>query len=450
MKLIYTTLCGLLLAASTVSAADDVFVTVYNSNLGVVSETRSLEFTEGINRIAFRDVPSAIDAASVRFELTGGSSDVTILEQNYAYDLINPNQMFEKYIDQAIELIDEDGNVYTGTLLASGGGAVTIQEASGRIKILSREDMRQVNFPVLPDGLITRPTLFWLYQSGISGQRDCQVSYQTGGMSWAAEYVGQLSADETVLDLSGWASITNNSGKTYEDATLKLVAGDISRADVRIRGGRVGELKMAVMPEADFQQKEFFEYHLYSLPRKATVANREIKQISLFEPTTTGVEKIYRYRPDQNQKQVEVVMRFINSQERGMGMPLPAGRVRMFKADDDGSLILLGEDRIKHTPKNEKVDVSVGFAFDIVAEERQVSRTRISQSVEEAVYEIELRNRKDEAVSVDVEKRLYGFWDIISSDVPYEKKDANTLTFTVELPANEEVIVSYTVRFNRQ
>jgi hypothetical protein len=276
------------------------------------------------------------------------------------------------------------------------------------------------------------------------------VSYQTGGMSWAAEYVGQLSADETVLDLSGWASITNNSGKTYEDATLKLVAGDISRADVRIRGGRVGELKMAVMPEADFQQKEFFEYHLYSLPRKATVANREIKQISLFEPTTTGVEKIYRYRPDQNQKQVEVVMRFINSQERGMGMPLPAGRVRMFKADDDGSLILLGEDRIKHTPKYEKVDVSVGFAFDIVAEERQVSRTRISQSVEEAVYEIELRNRKDEAVSVDVEKRLYGFWDIISSDVPYEKKDANTLTFTVELPANEEVIVSYTVRFNRQ
>lgn len=431
--------------------ADDIAVTVYNSNLGVISETRTLEFAKGFNRLAFRDVPSSIDPNSVRFELADGSDGVTILEQNYAFDLVSSDQMFSKYIDQPIELVDEDGTMYTGALLAYGGGTVTLQDNSGSIKIVQMSKIRETNFPSLPEGLITRPTLFWNYQSTISGSREARVGYQTSNIFWSAEYVGLLDKEDKLLDLSGWASINNTSGKTYADATLKLIAGDISRAQtIDIRGGRSEAVLYKADAGAGFEEKAFFEYHMYTLPRKATIANKEIKQISLFEPARTGVNKLYLYQPNQNQKQVKVAIKFKNSKDAGLGMPLPAGRVRLFKADVDGSMILLGEDQIKHTPRDEEVKLTVGYAFDIVADEITVDRQRISKSVEDVTFEISLRNRKDEAVVVSVEKSLWGFWDIRDASFEYKKKDANTLTFDLSLPASAELTARYTVRFTNQ
>lgn len=432
-------------------AAGDVAVTVYNSNLGVVSETRSLEFEKGINQLAFRDVPSQIDAASVRFDIVGSAS-VSILEQNYAYDLVSPEQMYARYVDKEIELIDKEGRLYSGTLLAHSSGAVTIREESGRIKIVRLGNITEVNFPTLPEGLITRPTLFWLYNSDYHGKLDCQVSYQTSGMTWSAEYVGVLSPDEKKLGLSGWSSINNTSGKTFADATLKLIAGDIHRAAPSARE-RVPLKRMALaggMEFEGFEEKAFFEYHLYTLPRKATLKNKEIKQVSLFEPAEGDVSKLFIYRPERNAKKVEVALKFDNSKAAGLGLPLPAGRVRLFKADDDGSLILLGEDMIDHTPVNEELNLTVGHAFDIAAEERLVDQRQISAKVEERDYEIKLSNRKTEAVTVKVEKRLYGFWDIVDSNIEFHKKDASTVVFQVPIQADGTSLLKFRVRFARR
>ena len=443
---------GLLAIAAPVVWADDVAVTVYNSNLGVISETRTLDFQKGINRLAFRDVPSQIDPNSVRFELVGDDAGVAILEQNYAFDLVSPDQIYKKYIDKKVELIDKDANLYAGTLLAVGGGAVTLLSDNGQIRIISMDKVVESRFPELPDGLITKPTLFWLYSSDVAGARPARVGYQTTGLSWSAEYVGVLDKDDKFLDLSGWAAINNTSGKTYADAKLKLVAGDINRA-LQIRGGRHPQMEMFAA-KADlaegFDQKSFFEYHLYTLPRKATLANNEIKQISLFEPAGSNITKVYVYRPDQNAKQISVAVKFTNSEKAGLGMPLPAGRVRLFKADDDGSLIMLGEDMIDHTPKNEEVKLTVGNAFDIVPEETMTESRRISQNVEERTYEVQIRNRKKEPVTVTVEKPFYTFWEVTSADFAYKKKDASTLTFDLTMPADGTVTVRYTVRLTNR
>lgn len=447
MRFIAVILAFLILPA--IIAADDLAVTVYNNNLGVVNETRPLEFKKGINRLEFQDVPSSIDASSVRFDVVGGG-DVTILEQNYAYDLVSPDQLYKKYIDKEIELIDKDGRLYAGILLAANAGAVTLQEKSGRVKVILLENITEVNFPELPEGLISRPTLFWRYNSGIDGERNCIVSYQTAGMGWSAEYVGLLDSQEKNLGLSGWASITNNSGKTYNDATLRLVAGDIHRAQQpSMRGRGVDYEMMAKAPmAAGFEEKAFFEYHLYTLPRKATLANREEKQISLFEPAETGVKKQYTYNPDRDNERVSVKIVFTNSKQAGLGQPLPAGRVRLFKADDDGTLILLGEDAVEHTPSDEEIKLTVGKAFDIVAEQRLMDQQRISQRVEEQSWEVELRNRKDEAIAVEVEKNLYGDWELLSSSIAGTKKDANTLIFDVPVSARDTTVLSFRVRVN--
>lgn len=433
---------------TTTAAADEVAVTVYNSNLGVVSEKRNLEFKKGIGQIAFRDVPSQIDASSVRFRALGENQQIAILEQNYAFDLVSPEQVYRKYIDEEIEMFDQDGKLYTGILIAFSKGEVTLKDKSGRIKIILMSNISEVNFPSLPEGLITRPTLFWKYHSARGGEVDCEVSYQTAGMSWNAEYVGLLNSEETRLELSGWASINNTSGKTYRDATLKLIAGDIHRVQ---RGGRYAPMLKSMAAEAftdgGFEEKEFFEYHLYTLPRKTTLADKEIKQISLFEPAESAVEKIFLYKPDRNPKKVEVILKFRNSPESGLGMPLPGGRVRLFKADDDGSLILLGEDRIDHTPKDEEVTIKVGFAFDISAEETLLSHSRPSKLVEERTYEIVIRNHKSVDITVEVEKRLYGIWEILESNFEYEKKDANTLIFHLPVPSDGEAKVNYKIRF---
>jgi len=435
-----------IMLASIPLMADDISVTVYNSNLGVIHETRTLSFEEGTGQVSFIDVPSQIDATSVGFELVDANKSVDILEQNYAYDLVSPDKIYSKYIDKDIQLFDKEGNIFRGTLLSYSGGAFVIKGNNGEITIIRADKVVHTDFPELPGGLITRPTLFWLYSSDFSGDADCKVSYQTGGISWNAEYVGILSDDESGLNLSGWASINNTSGATYKDATLKLVAGDIHRMPER-RMQRPDALSETVrMSAKGFQEKDFFEYHLYTLPRKSTIANNETKQISIFEPATTPVEKEFLYEPQKNATKVRVVVQFENSDKAGLGMPLPEGRVRVFKADDDGSMILLGEDGIDHTAEDEEIKLTVGYAFDIAAEEKVVDYQRLSNKVTQHKYEIELRNHKESDVTITVKKNLYGDWNMIESSHKYEKEDATTVEFTVPVKAKETVKINFTVQ----
>lgn len=445
---IILTLTTIVLAASFV-AAEDISLTVYNSDLGVVREVRSLSFEQGSGRIGFTDVASRIDPTSVSFELADSTLAVEILEQNYAYDLVSPEKIYRKYVDSKIDIITEKGDLFSGTLLSFSGGYLVIKSADGRIKTISQGMVRDVTFPKLPEGLITRPTLFWLYNSSLTGTADAIVSYQTTGIKWQAEYVGILDREDKMLDLTGWVSIDNRSGKTYRDAKLKVIAGDIHRVEKKRGYARDGIMEMSMMAPkmaAGFEEKAFFEYHMYTLPRKATLANNEIKQISMFEPAKAKVKKELRYRADPGQKAVMVYIKTKNSEEVGLGMPLPAGRVRIFKADDDGALILLGEDRIGHTPRNEEVKLTIGRAFDVVGETTQVSRRKISDKVNETDYRIELRNQKDEAVTVVIYKGLGGFWEITNSTIDYHKKSATEVEWTLDIEPGGKSIIDYTVR----
>ncbi len=435
---------------TTLILADDIALTVYNSNLGVVLEKRDLTFTEGTGRIGFTDVPSQIDATSVTFELADASKSVDILEQNYAYDLVSPDKIYSKFIDHTIEIITEKGDLFSGVLLSYSGGYLVIKQADSKIRSILTGTVRDVTFPELPDGLITRPTLFWKYISDFTGGATAKVGYQTTGIKWQAEYVGVLSEDEKTLDLTGWVSLDNKSGKTYKDATLKVVAGDVNRVRPEIRGGRTMDLlsmetSLAKAPTG-FQEKAFFEYHLYTLPRKATVANNEIKQITMFEPAKAEVEKELRYYATQGNKKVNISLNMKNSEEVGLGMPLPAGRARIFKADTDESLILLGEDRITHTARNEKLKLKIGDAFDVVGETTEVSRRRISDKVTEFDYRIEVRNQKDEPARIIVDRGMGGFWEITNTSVDYVKKSSQKVEWTLDIPAEDKGVIDFTVR----
>lgn len=432
--------------------ADEISVTVYNSDLGVIRELRSLDFEQGSGKIAFSDVASRIDATSVSFELTDLSKKVDILEQNYAFDLVSPDKIYSKFVDYNIDIVTEQGELFSGTLLSYSGGYLVIKAADGRIKSIVQGQVRDVTFPQLPEGLITRPTLFWLYNSNFAGTTDAVVSYQTGGINWHAEYVGVLSENEKSLDLTGWVSVDNRSGKTYKDAKLKVVAGDIHRVVAERKMYPRADMMLTEAPTAKgvgFEEKPFFEYHLYTLPRKATIANNEIKQISMFEPALAQVEKELRYDANPGNKNVYVYIKTRNSDEVGLGMPLPAGRVRVFKEDSDGSLILLGEDRIDHTPRNEEIKLTIGEAFDVIGETTTVSQRRITDRISETDYRIEVRNQKDEAARVVVSEKLYGFWEITSSSVDYVKKSANEVEWTLDIGPEGKATIDFTVRITR-
>jgi hypothetical protein len=434
------------------ASGDEIAVTVYNTDLGVIRETRTMTFEKGIGRVAFTDVPARIDATSVTLEMPEGNKAVEILEQNYAFDLVSPDKIYNKYIDHTIDIITEKGELFSGILLSYTGGYLVIKQADGKIRSIVQGTVRDVTFPDLPEGLITRPTLFWMYQANFSGTADAVVGYQTGGIKWQAEYVGVLDEDDKMLDLTGWVSIDNRSGKTYKDAKLKVVAGDIHRipqARPRYEGAEFMSVDMARPKAAGFEEKPFFEYHLYTLPRPATLANNEIKQISMFEPAQAVVTKEMRYAANPGNKTVKVYIKMRNSEEVGLGMPLPAGRVRVFKADSDKSLILLGEDKIDHTPRNEEVKLTIGEAFDVVGETTEVARRRISDDVFETDYRIEVRNQKDGPVRVVVSRGFGGFWEIIRSTIDFEKKSASLVEWVLDIAGEQKEVIEFTVRNTR-
>jgi len=440
-KISYSIILFLIFAANTLAQDKEIGLTIYNNNLALVRDVRTLQLTKGISEIKFQDVAAQIDPTSVYFASLTAPDKVVILEQNYEYDLVNTSKILQKYIEQEIRLETKEGTAYSGTLLNASGKDIILRESDGGIKIVRREAVENMAFPKLPDGLITRPTLVWSIDCQQAGKHKTEVGYLTNGIQWHAEYVGVVNKDDTVLELSGWVSLDNKSGATYENAKLKLVAGDVHRAqDVRpFRRGRA-QIEMMVSGAPQFAEKAFFEYHIYTLQRPATVANNQIKQISLFSPAETKVNKTYSYDGARDRKKIRVNLEFENKKASGLGMPLPKGKVRVYKRDDDKSLIFIGEDFIDHTPKDEKVRVYVGNAFDIVGERTQKDRKSVGKTSWQESWQIKLRNHKD--------KLRFG-WEILQNTHAYKKKDAATIEFSIEIPRDAEVVVEYVVRYNK-
>lgn len=421
-------------------------VTVYNSNLGVVKDVREINLNSGLSTISITDVAKLIDPTSVHIKLDG-----EVIEQNYQYDLVSLDKILQKYVDKEISLVSEANELVEGKLLSAMGGQIVLEKKDGGLLMIPSVNKYRFSVGSLPEGLITKPTLVWQLNSNKSGNQDVEISYQTQGMNWHAEYVAVLNTDDTKLDLNSWVSVDNNSGTTFKNAKLKLVAGDVNRVQDNRRLYKGREQMDMVMSEAaapQFEEKEFFEYHIYDLQRPTTLAQNETKQISLFESQNVDANKKYFYRSTgyNTNGKINVIVEFSNKEEQNLGVPMPKGKVRVYKSDGE-SIEFVGEDLIDHTPKNETVKLKIGDAFDILAEEKQVNHKKITNRVYEQDFEVKIKNRKNEKVTVEVERYLGLNWEILSSSLEYKKKNAQTITFQVPVKKDDETILTYKVRY---
>jgi hypothetical protein len=436
-------------ATAAATAADrELRLTVYNDNLALVSDTRTIQVQAGQSNVELADVPAQIDPTSVH--LKGLGSPLEVLEQNFQYDLASPDRILQRYLDQPVDAALKGGELKSGALLSFDGGSLVLRRPDGGVSLVTRAEVADLRLPTLPEGLRTRPTLVWLLQAEKGGATPVELSYLTGGLSWHAEYVAVADEKDTSMDLSAWVSLENSSGATYPEANLQLIAGDVQRVQaplpmMKSRGGREVMMAMADASQG-FAEETFFEYHLYTLDRPTTIADRETKQVSLFPVASTPVKKIYEYNGQRDAKKVRIILEAENKKELGMGMPLPAGKVRESKKDSRGDLQIVGEDQIDHTPKNEKLRLGVGKAFDIVAERVELSQDRITDRVFDRTIQVKLRNRKTEAVEVVVQESVWGDWEIRDASLPFVKKDARTAEFRVAVAADTEAILTFTVR----
>ena len=421
--------------------AGQINLTVYNNNLGLVKDVREFQLKKGVNTVYVTDVASLIDPTSLGFK----AKEVNILEQNYEYDLISSSKLLTKYLNKGIEVFPKDGSIEKGKLLSFDNESITLSTSEG-VSIMQKKEITRTQLPKLPEGLITTPTLVWLVDAKNSGKKKCELSYLTDGINWHAEYVGITT--NSSMDFSGWVTIDNKSGAAYKDAKLKLVAGEVHRVKPVIEEGWMRKRAPGTALEIAaprFEERAFFEYHIYDLQGIATVKDNQEKQIRFVGPTQVKTKKVYLYDGGKNAK---VKLEFKNSKDAGLGIPLPMGKVRVYKEDIDKSLVFVGEDEIKHTPRDEKVRLYIGDAFDIIGERKVVERRKITDRVREEDVEIEIRNHKKEEIIVKVVEKLYGYWEIKKSSHEYEKKDANTIEFDIKVPKNKKEKITYTALYS--
>jgi len=437
------------------AAQTDVMVTVYNGNLGLVKDVRDVQLPAGVHEIHYADVASLIDPTSVLLKSLSDPAALRILEQNYEYDLLSSDKLMEKYVGKKVRLYQSDGTYHEATLLSTAG---PIYEINGQIHL--GHNGRLV-LPSLPENLVAKPTLVWLLRNQAAARQKVQASYLTGGLNWKADYVMVVDPSDSRSDLTGWVTIDNKSGGTYTNAALKLVAGDVNRAVDARRVPRALELaaKAQSMADAsrDFKSEGFFEYHLYTLDGRTTIKDNQTKQLTLMAANSVAVQKqlIYYgaqdyYRtsygmPMSNQK-VGVYLELRNGREQGLGVPLPKGKIRVYKADASGSQQLIGEDWIEHTPKDEKIKIKMGDAFDVVGERTQKEWRKIASNLYEVEWEISLRNHKKEDQTVTVIEPVPGDWQVLSSTHAWEKPEAHTLRFTIPVAKEGASKLVYRVR----
>lgn len=442
-------------ARSTPADQKSLHITIYNQNFGLVKDVRQLNLPRGIQNVWFEGVAVQIDPTSVSIRSLDAPDKLSVLEQNFEFDLISPAKLMYKYLGQTVELvrtIEDREETVEAKLIGTDGGYV--YEIDGKIAI---NPPGRVVLPSLPKGLISKPSLVWLLDNG-RDKHTVEATYLTNGINWKADYVAVLSKDDMLVDVSGWVTIDNQSGVTYENATLKLVAGDVNRLQPERQMPRMAMEATMTNGGRQFKEETFFEYHLYTLGRPATVKDRQTKQIGLLEASGIGVEKTFVYAsnghyylsrmggPDTGTK-VGVYMSFDNSEKNNLGMPLPKGVVRMYKKDKDGSLQFVGEDRIDHTPEDERIRLRMGNAFDIVAERVQTDyKVLASGHLYESSYKVTIRNHKDEDVTVQVVEQMMGDWEVLDKSHAFEKESSHRIRFDVPVERKGSVELTYTVR----
>ena len=467
MRLVITVLLGLVTAAAWGVDEKDlgpgVSVTVYNQDFAVVKERREMDVAAGQSWVKFADVAALIDATSVAFSSLTDPAGTKVTEQNYEFDLVSASKLLQKYIDRDLTIITQDGEMIEGKLMSSDGAQIVLRTKGGGVAIVPRaENVKDIIFGKLPEGLLTKPTLVWRVSSARGGKQLIRVAYMTTGMDWRADYSLVLTEKEDAINWDGWVTVTNKCGTSFVDAQIKLLAGDVNRvSDERVmeQSKLKAEFRGRVLQDAarkEVEEKAFSEYHLYTVSAPSTLSDQQTKQLEFVKRDNVAVQKKYYYRPlsrgwwwAKPTNDVEVEIQFKNEKKVNMGIPLPEGVVRLYKRDADGELQLLGTSSIKHTPKDEDLKFRMGNAFDIVGERVvKASRQPSERSYEEDV-EITLRNHKPEAVTVDVEELMgrYQTWSLPKQSAPGVKKDFRVQVWTIAVGANAEAKVSYTVRY---
>ena len=456
------------LAVGLASADPAIELTVYNDDLALVKDRRSVTLVPGRNNLPWEGVAQTLDATSASFKAAG----VDVLEQNYRYDLVSRAVLLQKYLGREVTLVDEarsqDGRTVAtetkGRILSVEGDRITSLDAGGKILL---DPPGRIVLPSLPEGLLVKPSLVLDLQAAKGGKAEAELRYLCRRLSWQADYVAVLDDKDKSIDLDGLVTLVNHSGTSFRDARLKLVAGDVNQLpqDAPVRPGLARKMESAVYVLSEsasgsadgFQEQALMEYHLYSLGRTTSILDNEQKQVSLLSARGAKVNKRfvfdegYRSRywwwyrePDtRDGLKCAVVVDVPNAERNGMGMPLPMGKVRVYKADGSGQLQFVGEDKIDHTPKGDTLHLGLGTAFDLrgkrVVESSTVQKDRRTETVA-----VTLRNSKDEAVEVEVvEHQVWPAWKIKSATRPYEKKDASTILFRVPVPANGQAEVRY-------
>jgi hypothetical protein len=445
-------------ARSTPADRSELGLTVYSGGFGLVRETRTLPLAKGRSELEFAGVASSIQPETVQIHALG-SANLRVLEQNYRYDLLSPAKLLEKYVGKSVRVLrwneskgrDEERDA---TVLSAGPSPILRVGDEITWSFPGR-----ISFPEIPKNLIARPSLVWLLES--AGERPkVEVSYLAQDLGWKADYVLVVDASDSEGDLNGWVTLDNKSGATYENAKLQLVAGDVHRVMPQLFPETLAKRRMTTIAEAappQFREEGLFEYHLYTLERPATLLENEQKQVALLEASGVPLQKrlVLRGEPAWFRGQigdgptpgkVSVSLEFQNKAAHQLGMPLPKGIIRVYKRDSGGGRQFLGEDQIDHTPRDEKVRVRVGEAFDVVGERRQMEYKVLSSCRSESSWQIDLRNHKDAKVDVDVIEPASGDWEIVSSSQKAVKEDANTFSFRVPVPANGSARVEYRVR----
>jgi hypothetical protein len=449
--------------AATTTLADQVelALTVYNSDIALVRDVRTIRLAQGESDLHFMDIAATVNPATVHFRSLTEPARVSVLEQNYEYDLLEPEKLLRKYVGRDVTLVrmrHTDGTTreedVTARLLSYNNGPVWL--IGGEIVTGLHAD--HIRFPELPGNLYSRPTLIWTLDNEGGAPHRVEASYLAGQLSWNADYVLTVARDDRLADLDGWVTLTNGSGTSFLNASLQLVAGDLNRVKQELGQMRSATLSDVRAAAAPMMQEAFSDYHLYTLGRKTSIHNSETKQVSMLGATNFPVVKryvvdgqAYYYRNAQHpgapiKDVVQVYYQLENEARAGLGMPMPAGVVRVYQADSKGGVQFVGEDRISHTPKDERLNLKIGHAFDVVCERKQTDFQKIATNVYESEYEITLRNHKTTAVTVEVNEPVGGTWRMLEASFPWTKTEAWAAQFTVPVAADGTAVLRYRVR----
>ena len=448
---------------TTASDQVDLAVTVYNSNIALVRDVRQLTLPTGEFHLRFMDIAASVNPATVHFRSLTEPAKLGVVEQNYEYDLLEPAKLLQKYVGREVTLVrarQESGSTkwdeVKATLLAYNNGPVW--KIGNEIATGMGAD--SYRFPEMPENLYSHPTLLWDLENTGARRHKVEASYLAGNMSWSADYVLTVGRDDKAADLDGWVTLVNNSGAAFKNAKLQLVAGDLHRLTEAYARDAMVAKSMAERGAVggQFAQESFSEYHLYTLGRRTTVFDKESKQISLLSSTGVPVEKTfvvegqqfyyhnYQHPGTPLKDQVKVYFKFKNDDKSSLGMPMPAGAVRVYQADSKGGVQFVGEDRINHTPKDESLNLHIGNAFDVVCERKQTDFKKLSDRLYEMEYEITLRNHKDSAISVEVNEPIGGDWEILDSTHKWIKTAAFAARFQVPVAKDGTSILKYRIR----